>query len=384
MEQINGTALMKSSLVVKEIDNFFIVWIPNGNQYLRLEEPALFVFKSHEEGKEQQTIISQCTKRYSIPENECRIFVTEIIRGIEAIKQFAIFKESQYSDRDELNSTIFQPFSTRNYSINGKLLRFHFENLQFENYLHPLLQHLEIVSDSSEFVTFELFGYHEQVVLRVNHEVKGIWNKDESHLINGMAFLQLLNAVYEKTEKDWMAIIHASAVSNGTKTIVFTASPGSGKSTMAAMLQQKGFSLVSDDFVPLERISQHVFSFPGAMSVKEGATELLSEWYPSLLNQKSRQTLTNKMVRYLPVDGKAVPAPVKEIIFIKYDPAVDFEMEKLPLSGSLKMLLDETWTFPSAENAVRFLDWYSGISCYRLTYSNNEKALQTIINLFEE
>jgi len=36
------------------------------------------------------------------------------------------------------------------------------------------------------------------------------------------------------------------------------------------------------------------------------------------------------MVRYLPVDGKALPAPVKEIILIKYDPDVDFKMEKLP------------------------------------------------------
>jgi hypothetical protein len=151
------------------------------------------------------------------------------------------------------------------------------------------------------------------------------------------------------------------------------------------MLQQKGFSLLSDDFVPIERLSQYAFPFPSAISVKEGATELLSKWYPSLQReQKPQLSRTNKMVRYLPVDGKAIPTPVKEIIFIKYDPTVDFEMEKLPRTEALKMLLDETWTSPSAENAGRFLDWYCSVSCYRLTYSNNEKALQTIIKLFEE
>jgi hypothetical protein len=284
----------------------------------------------------------------------------------------------------ELRAKPFSPFSIRYYSVYGRSLCFRFGDRLIEQWVHPQLQHLEVDHSRDEPLLFELFGQHDRYVLRVAGRVKGSWRKEESHLLNGMVSLQLVNALYHKNDHDWMAVIHASAVTNGAKTIVFPASPGSGKSTLAALLHQKGFSIVSDDFVPLERISQHVFPFPAALSVKEGSTELLSAFYPSLLKQEKAQSRTNKQVRYLPITGEAVPAPVKEIVFARYDPSVDFEMERLPRADALGMLLDETWTSPSAENADRFLDWYSGLSCYRLSYSDNEKALQTITKLFEQ
>ena len=371
--------------ISREIDGAYVVWFAAGNQYLRLEEPAFFVFERVEGGMNQGLIDWQCAERYQIQEGESHQFVAEIIDRIEAIKKSPVIKESDYQENQEIHTKQFSSFSIHDYEINGILLRFKFETWLHEHYLHPLLQHLETKACITEPILFELFGQNDRIVLCVNHEVKGVWTEDETHLLKGMAFLQILNAAYKKNDHDWMAIIHASAVTNGTKTMVFTASPGSGKSTIAAMLQQKGYALVSDDFVPVEHSSKHVFPFPAAMSVKEGATELLSAWHPSLQSDiEPQRSLSNKLVRYLPVDGKAFPAPVKELIFIKYDPEVNFEMEKLPRIDALKMLLDETWTFPSSENAARFLDWYSQLSCYRLTYSNNGKALQNITELFDQ
>ena len=382
---INDSSLTNEiAPVIRKIDDAFVVWFPNGNQYLRLEEPAFFVFQGYEKGLNSDIIANQCAERYQIPEDECLQFVIEIINGIDAIRQNPVINEPDCTKNTELQTKSFSLYSVHKYIIGEKLLQFHFETRLYEHYLHPLLQHLETEICPTEPFLFELFGHNGKIVLRVNKQVKGMWNEDETHLLNGMASLQILNAIYEKKDHDWMAIIHASAVTNGTKTIAFTASPGSGKSTMAAMLQQKGFTLVSDDFVPLERVTQHVFPFPAAMSVKGGATELLSALYPSLQKQEEAQlSRTNKLVRYLPVEGKALPTPVKEIIFIKYDPVVDFELEKVPRLEALKMLLDETWTSPSPENASQFLDWYCEVSCYRLTYSNNQKALQSISELFE-
>jgi hypothetical protein len=383
---INDCSLLNEiAPVIRKIDGSFVVWFANGNQYLRLEEPAYFVFERSEEGLGRDLIAGQCAERYGTAESECRQFVAEILDGIETIRQTPVGKELDGKEKHGLQEKMFLPFSNHFYEINGKFLCFRFETRLYEHYLHPLLQHLETDACPTEPILFELFGYNGKIVLRVGHQVKGTWAEDETHLLNGMASLQLLNTIYEKEDHDWMAIIHASAVTNGTKTIVFTASPGSGKSTIAALLQQKGFPIVSDDFVPLEQITQLVFPFPMAMSVKEGATELLSTLYPSLQKQEEAQrSRTNKPVRYLPIEGKALPTPVKEVIFIKYDPSVDFEMEQLSGIEALKMLLDETWTSPSAQNAARFLDWYCCITCYRLTYSNNEKALKTITDLFEQ
>ncbi len=375
----------ENTTVVRKIDNSFVVWFANGNQFVLLEEPAYFVLQLIEQGVHKRAIVNRCIDRYQTTETECTQFVNEIEDKIDGIRKHATQTENVFGDEFESQSKSFPLYSAHRYLIRNKYFRFHFETRLYEHYLHPLLQHHETDTCTTESALFELFGHKGKIVLRVNKQVKGMWNEDETHLLSGMASLQILNTIYEKNDCDWMAIIHASAVTNGTKTIAFTASPGSGKSTIAALLQQKGFTLVSDDFVPLERITQHVFPFPAAMSVKEGATELLSALYPSLQKQEeAQQSRTNKLVRYLPVEGKALPTPVKEIIFIKYDPAVDFKMEHLPRLEALKMLLDETWTSPLPENAGQFLDWYCGISCYRLTYSNNEKALQTIAKLFEQ
>ena len=371
--------------VIRYIDDAHIVWFSNGNQYIRLEEPAFFVFRCGEKGMDMDLIVNQCVERYGIQEEESRQFVTHIANSIEAIKQRPVNKESDFRTNKELQARPFLPFSKHNYTIQGKSICFHYANRLYEYYLHPLLEHLENEANPSKYVLFELFPHHEKIVLRVNGVVLGMWREAETHLLKGMVYLQLLNVVYDKSDHDWLAIIHASAVTNGTKTIVFTAAPGNGKSTIAALLHHKGYQLVSDDFVPLERMTCKAYPFPVAMSVKDGAFGMLSLLYPLLCNDAHLQTsTTNKQVKYLPVDGRALPASVKEIIFIKYDPAVDFQMEKLPRPEAFKMLLDETWTSPSADNAERFLDWFTTINCYRISYSNNERIIHELDQLFEQ
>lgn len=372
-------------LIIRHIDNTNIVWFPNGNQYIRLEEPAFFVFRCGEKGMDMDLIVNQCAERYGIQGKESRQFVTEILNSIEAIKQRPTNKEPDFRTNKDLQTERFSPFSKHTYTVQGKPICFHYASRLYEYYLHPLLEHLESDANVAECVLFELFAHHEKIVLRVNGKVLGVWSEEETHLLKGMVYLQLLNVVYDKSDHDWLAIIHGSAVTNGIKTMVFTAAPGNGKSTIAALLQYKGYRLVSDDFVPLERMTCKAYPFPVAMSVKEGAFGLLSVFYPLLRNDERPQTsMTNKQVKYLPLKGDALPASVREIVFIKYDPAVDFQMEKLPRPEALKMLLDETWTSPTTENAKRFLDWFTAINCFQISYSNNEKIVQEIDHLFEQ
>jgi hypothetical protein len=380
IERLSTTRLNNLTTISKELDGAFVVWFAAGNQFLRMEEPAYFVFRDSENGFDREQIACRCVEKYGISAEQSRVFTTDVLTGIEKIRNWKSPVIPEDSKGEALRQKRFSPFSVRNYSLNGKTVSFHFETLEYEYFIHPLFRHLELDALVPESALFELFGYGKRIVLRVSGQVKGTWRSNESHLVKGMVFLQLLNVVYGKTDRDWMAVIHASAVSNGEKTIVFTASSGSGKSTIAALLKQKGFSVLADDFVPVEGATKQVCPLPAAISVKEGAIGLLSAWYPEL--QANLQTYQTE--RYLPFEGCASPAPVRAIVFIKYNRSVDFEWQELPRPEALKMLLEETWTSPSAENASRFLDWYSEIPCYRLTYSNNEKALQIITKLFEQ
>jgi hypothetical protein len=232
---------------------------------------------------------------------------------------------------------------------------------------------------------FELFAYDEHVVFRLNGEVKGVWAYDETHLAKGLIFMNLVNVMFGKSDDFWLMTVHASAITNGKKTILISAAPGSGKTTMAALLQNRGYRLVSDDFVPIDKQSLLAWPFPIAMSVKQGAVNLLSSIYPNLEQQQLNYITSEKSVRYVfPEDLRDAPQeafPVKEFIFIQYDPSVDFKWKKLDQASAVKLLLDQSWVSPTKGTAQILLNQLSHWSFYQLTYSNNQKALDTITHL---
>jgi hypothetical protein len=58
-------------------------------------------------------------------------------------------------------------------------------------------------------------------------------------------------------------------------------------------------------------------------------------------------------------------------------------MEKLDPIRAIKLLLDQAWVTPTPGNASLLFDWITQISFFKLTYSNNDKALGAIKNLFD-
>jgi hypothetical protein len=203
--------------------------------------------------------------------------------------------------------------------------------------------------------------------------------------VKGNIFVELINVLHDKIDDDWLMTVHASAISNGRKTILFSAAAGSGKTTIAALLQARGYQLISDDFVPIDQDSFRAYPFPIAMSVKEGSLDLLTSHYPVLEDKPLNYINPEKSVRYLPVENIRMKMifPVKEFIFIKYDSTVDFIMEKLDPVKAIQQLLDEAWILPSPENVLVFFNKIVQASFFQLNYSNNEKALEAITQLFD-
>jgi len=197
----------------------------------------------------------------------------------------------------------------------------------------------------------------------------------------------LINLMHDKTDNDWLMTVHASAITNGKKTILFSAPPNHGKTTIAALLQDRGFKLISDDFVPIDRDSFHAYPFPIAMSVKQTSMETLASILPGLEQMPLNYISPEKSVRFLPSnssnDYKNNIFPVNEFVFIAYNKSVDFEWEKLETIKALKFLLDQAWILPTTGNAEILFDRINQLSFYQLTYSNNQKALDAITNLFK-
>jgi hypothetical protein len=193
--------------------------------------------------------------------------------------------------------------------------------------------------------------------------------------------------IHNKTDADWLMTVHASAITNGKKTILFSAPPNHGKTTIAALLQAQGYKLISDDFVPIDRNSFHAYPFPIAMSVKQSSMDLLASLYPALEQKQLNYISPEKSVRYLESNDSFDVAndvyPVHEFIFIEYNKSVDFKWEKLDPLKAMKLLLDQAWVAPNIGNAEILFDRILQTSFIKLTYSNNQKALEAITNLFD-
>jgi len=382
-----GYTMQTIPYVKKKIGSSYFVWFQKSNLYFHMKEPAWFVFSKTIKRYKASTIAQLCTLRYNTSIEESLSFVHEIQSEIEKrnTPTYAPNKMDLFSPA--LHQYHFDPFSIRQYKLGNQHIIFSYESSLFESYIHPLIAHFETTATHNDLPLFELFRYQEQIAFRFNGETKGLWAKDETQFVKGLIFMFLVNAMHNKTDDDWLMTVHASAVTNGKKTILFTADPGKGKTTFAALMHTHGFQLISDDFVPIDRHQFNAYPFPISMSVKPGSMDLLTPIFPILEEKTVTHLSPEKMVRYIPpanhLDVIHSIFPVRELIFIEYNSSVDFHFEILDPVIALKSLLDQAWVTPISGNSIILLDRVMEMSFYKLTYSNNAKALEAITNLFE-
>lgn len=364
-----------------------MVWFQNSNLYLQLEEPAWFVLRRTRQRYKCETIAKEFAVRYGATSEDSLRFVEDIRLKSKEMNQPTSVQNKASEIPADLNNRSFTPYAIHHYQLGDRLISFSYETPTFEYYIHPLICHLEVTDEQVGLPLFELFAWQDSIVFRFNGDVKGVWNPDETNFVKGSIFMSLINVMYQKTDDDWLMTVHASAITNGKKTILFSAAPGNGKTTIAALLQAKGYQLISDDFVPIDRKLLNAYPFPIAMSVKEGSMELLVSHFPELGQKPLNYISPVKSVRYLassenPDFTKNI-FPAQEFIFVKYDQSIDFVMEKLDPLQAIRLLLDQTWVTPSRGNPAILFDLILQKSFYQLSYSNNKKALDAITNLFE-
>lgn len=110
-------------------------------------------------------------------------------------------------------------------------------------------------------------------------------------------------------------VLHASCIATDKGAILFVGEKGMGKSTLAALFSQKGFKVLSDDFILLESINKKFYVHPNLSEVrlfKNSVAKVFGKnnklkMYSSY--NKKRIDLAQKQSNYA--------IPLKEIFFLK-------------------------------------------------------------------
>lgn len=373
--------------IEKKINNSHILWIRQSNRWVQLEEPAWFVNKLYQKGIDCDRISRKYARKYNLPHLECRRFVDEICTGITELSKPESASAMDFKSSYFPSDYSFVPYSTRHYLVGGKHFALSFETRLVEYYIHPSLAHLETGHFEEADVKFEIYNHGNISGLR-KKQCEAVSIFEDFNQLKKRLFITMVNTIYHKTNNDWMTFVHASAVTNGKQTLLLSSASGSGKSSMAALLQTRGLQLVSDDFVPIDAKNKRAFPFPAAISVKEGAFGLLSPYYGNLHDINfNRYEYTHRSLRHLPPKstGSAYfkPKPVKSIVFIRYNPHLSCIFKRVPSNEALKLFHEQAWVSDNPDHARAFINWFVKLHCYSLEYGDTEEGIRRLLGIFD-
>ena len=371
-----------SKILFKPIEDKTIVWFSTNNEYVVVENETAAILEKRQSGISVKEIASEIAEKLEVPFENAREFILEL--------ETHFFKGKYAEDIPQIThpNTIKKPTSYEfvdYYLINEIVCKVSFLSARERELIHPKFAHL-VTEPSEKFDhEFEVFIENKKVHLFVNQQFIDAWYNQEVHYFQGKFSMELIQKIHQKEESKWLGVFHASAVSNGKKSILFLGDSGNGKSTSLALLQANGFNCLADDFVPVTALDSEVYSFPAAISIKRNSLQTLLPFYPEL-ETASEYDLTslNKIVRYLAPKNPDFKAhlPCESVVFIKYEKDSGLQVSSISKIDAFQQLVPDSWLSPIKENAAIFLDWFESLNCYQITYSDNEKMIGKVRELF--
>ena len=372
-------------LLVKPLKNKSIVWFKNSNTYVLVAHETAQIIKHYFKDPSQLHLSNWITERFNLSKKDAEILLKSVL-GL--IKKLNVSKNNTI-EKDLIIKASVEPKAIKYYNINNTFFKVSFQTESLSFLIHSKFEHLEATATPNYHHHFEVFLKEDKITLNVNGNFVGSWSKDETHYFQGKFSMKLVEKLYNKSESDWLGVFHASAISDGHQNILFLGDSGNGKSTLAALLVSQGYTLFADDFVPVEAKTQHVYYFPAAISIKEKAVETLSRLFPQLKDTPQIDLkYINKSVRYLVAPKLEATVEThllcKKLVFVKYQKGTDLKLSKLNSEDAFEQLIPDSWLSPLSKNAQLFLDWFATLTCYSLTYSNNESMYECVKKLYKD
>ncbi len=372
-------------MIVDDINDKKVIWLAQYNKYILVEHPTE-KFLEFVYNKKSNIEIKNYAEKLSFTENQTKDLI-KLIRQL--LSEFE--KEKAGKDaRMQIKSRCPHSFRLkRYYEVNGKVFYFEYDDEKSEYIIHPKLAHLEVHDADNFHGHFQIFKSETRFNLFVNREFINSWHLHEDNYLAGKVSMQMLQLMHQKEENDWMATFHAAGISNGRQGVMFLGDSGNGKSTLSAILMANGYTVLADDFLPFDTKTNNMWYFPAALSIKKGGFEVVSKHFPEIKQADEYfYPEMGKTVRYLSNISfqSEPPANVhcKALVFVKYRKNSGIQFEPLEKDEAFQKLIPDSWISPHRENAKQFLDWFSRLSCYRLTYSDNHAMLNTVKQLFNE
>jgi len=183
--------------------------------------------------------------------------------------------------------------------------------------------------------------------------------------------------------------IHAAVLEREGQALIMPAPPGSGKSTLCAVMMQEGWRLLSDEMCLIDLESHQINPFVRPVSLKNESLELIAKWYPAARIKQITPGTTKGTVGYLlPNEASwqnftqsATPAWV---IFPQYvKEQIDIALNPISKADAFMHLAHNSFNYNVlSEKAFDCLSRVTQLTqAYRLEYSDIDQAIAELNKL---
>ena len=264
------------------------------------------------------------------------------------------------------------------FKFNKKVIKIEYSDENLRNLIDPKFQHLK--SQDKEDIIFKVQEKNKRIYLFKDDKYIGSWGANEMHEFQGKVSMELTSFFHNMQDSDWTAVFHGSTLSKENNCLMLTGDSGNGKSSLSTILMANNFSLVADDFSPMNKQGFH-YNFPSAISVKEGFYKVADNLFTSFskLNEYYISDIKGN-VKYLPQNNNPLILNSKcnRILNVKFGGDLKNEIRIVNKGKALEKILPDAWISKDIEHARSFISWVNSSIFYDLTYNDNEKVLKMI------
>jgi hypothetical protein len=273
----------------------------------------------------------------------------------------------------------------RSYALLSTAVHVRYGAPEIERLIHPALAHLETAPGGPIDVRLELASEPSGYALYDGAEAVA-----EGARLEQLAPLVKLHLRLRAIDgQDYALQLHAGAVSDGARCLLFPGGAGSGKTTLVAGLARSGLGYLTDEVVLLDPLTLQARALPLALTLKRGALGVLRGRYPDAAELPEHVREDGERVRYLPPPKESLvlpggALPVAAVVFPRYAPGEPTALAPLARADALDRLLRECLSLPYALDrslVARLIGWLRSVPCFELGGSSLDEAVALVGSL---
>jgi len=183
-------------------------------------------------------------------------------------------------------------------------------------------------------------------------------------------------------------ILHAAVVEKNGKAAILPAPPGSGKSTLCALLVASGWRLLSDEMAIIDLQTSQLKPFPRPISLKNESIEIMQQFAKDSFISPTTHDTNKGNVAHMQVPRQSAEAALQSssagwFILPNYVPKAGARLQPMTPGLALMAAIENSFNYSvqGAQGFYTLTRLLSTLPAYRFSYSDNSEAIKIFAQL---